>query len=76
MRGKLFFSLLKTTEIFFGSTKMGIFYWEKAFHIGKKNRKNDFTPSETYSSYTPDSNAPEVCACGTGRVGKRAEEGD
>ena len=37
----LFFSLLKTTEICFGSTKMEIFYWEKAFHARKKIiRKN------------------------------------
>ena len=33
------FSLLKTTEICFGSTKMGIFYQEKAFHAGKKSGK-------------------------------------
>ena len=30
------FPLFKTTEICFGSTKMGIFYREKAFHTGKK----------------------------------------
>ena len=36
--------LFKTTEICFGSTKMGIFYREKAFHAGKKIRKNDFAP--------------------------------
>ena len=35
----IFFSLLKTTEICFGSTKMGIFYREKAFHAGKKNQE-------------------------------------
>ena len=46
------FSLLKSTEIFFGSTKMGIFYREKAFHAGK-NRENDFAPSEKYACYTP-----------------------
>ena len=34
-----FFSLFKTTEICFGSTKMGIFYPEKAFHAGKKSGK-------------------------------------
>ena len=34
------------TEICFGSTKMGNFYREKAFHVGKKLRKNDFAPSE------------------------------
>ena len=39
-----FFSLFKTTEICFGSTKMGIFYWKKAFHAVKKIRKNDFAP--------------------------------
>ena len=44
----------QTTEICFGSTKMGIFYREKAFHAGKKIRKNDFAPSEKYSSYAPD----------------------
>ena len=47
------FSLLKTTEICFGSTKMGIFYREKAFHAGKKSRKNDFAPSEKYACYAP-----------------------
>ena len=31
---------------------MGIFYWEKAFHAGKKIWKNDFAHSEKYSSYT------------------------
>ena len=30
---------------------MGIFYQEKAFHVGKKIRKNDFAPSEKFSSY-------------------------
>ena len=47
------FSLLKTMEICFGSTKMGIFYREKAFHVGKKIRKNDFAPSEKYACYAP-----------------------
>ena len=47
------FSLLKTTKICFGSTKMGIFYRENAFHAGKKNRKNDFAPSEKFSCYAP-----------------------
>ena len=57
-RGPLFiflffpFHFSKTTEICFGSTKMGIpgkciSPWEK------KIRKNDFAPSEKYSSYTP-----------------------
>ena len=30
---------------------MGIFYPEKAFHAGKKIRKNDFAPSEKYACY-------------------------
>ena len=47
------FSLLKMTEICFGSTKMGIFYREKAFHAGKKISKNDFAPSEKYACYAP-----------------------
>ena len=47
------FSLLKTTKICFGSTKMEIFYREKAFHAGKKIRKNDFAPSEKYACYAP-----------------------
>ena len=47
------FSLLKTTKICFGSTKMGIFYREKAFHAGKKFWKNDFAPSEKYACYAP-----------------------
>ena len=34
---------------------MEIFYREKSFHAGKKNQeKNDFAPSEKYSSYAPD----------------------
>ena len=36
----------KTTKICFGSTKIEILYREKAFHAGKKIRKNDFAPSE------------------------------
>ena len=47
-------SSLKTTEICSGSTKIGIFYREKAFHAGEKIRKNDFAPFEKYSSYAPD----------------------
>ena len=42
------------TKICFGSTKMEIFYWEKAFHAGKKFKKNDFAPSENFSCYAPD----------------------
>ena len=37
---------------------MGIFYRKKAFHAGKKIRKNDFAPSEKYSSYAPGSRQP------------------
>ena len=48
----VWFSLFKTTEICFGSTKMGIFYREKAFNA-RKNQENDFSPSEKYSSYAP-----------------------
>ena len=33
---------------------MEIFYWEKAFHAGKKNQENDFAPSEKFSCYAPD----------------------
>ena len=47
------FSVLKQTEIYFGSTKIGIFYREEAFHAGKKIRKNDFAPSEKYACYAP-----------------------
>ena len=39
-----FFSLLKTTKICFESNKMGIFYWEKAFHVGKKSGKMTLPP--------------------------------
>ena len=41
-RGEDFFFLLVTFENdgnFFGSTKMGIFYWEKAFKAGKQNQE-------------------------------------
>ena len=44
---------LPATKICFGSTKMEIFYREKAFHAGKKIRKNDFAPSEKFSCYAP-----------------------
>ena len=43
------FSLLKTTKICFVSTKMEIFYREKAFHAGKKIRENDFAPSGKFA---------------------------
>ena len=32
---------------------MEIFYREKAFHAGKKIRKNNIAPSEKFSCYTP-----------------------
>ena len=38
------FSLFKTTEICFGSTKMRIFYRENAFHAGKKSEKMTLPP--------------------------------
>ena len=47
------FSLFKTTQICFGSTKLEIFYREKALHTRKKIRKNDFAPSEKFSCYAP-----------------------
>ena len=54
MRSSLLFffffvlSLFKTAKICFGSTKMEIFYQEKASHAGKKIRKKDFAPSEKF----------------------------
>ena len=39
-----FFSLFKTTEICFGSTRMGIFYQEKSFHAGKKSGNMTLPP--------------------------------
>ena len=32
---------------------MRIFYQEKAFHAREKMTKNDFAPSEKFSSYVP-----------------------
>ena len=43
------FTLLKTTKICFGSTKMGIFYREKAFHTGKKSGKMTLPPQKNMS---------------------------
>ena len=41
------FSLLKTTEICFGSTKMGILYWEKNIsHREKKSGKMALPPQK------------------------------
>ena len=53
-RGLFFFiSLFKTTEICFGSPKWEFCTGKKHFALGK-NRKNDFAPSEKYSSYAYD----------------------
>ena len=38
------FTLFKTTEICFGSTKMGIFYREKHFTPGKNSEKMTLPP--------------------------------
>ena len=45
-KGFFSLSLFKTTEICFGSTKMGI-YREKAFHTGKKTGKLTLPPQKT-----------------------------
>ena len=51
-----FFFFFKTTKICFGSTKIDISYWEKAFHAGKKIRKYDFAPSEKFYCNAPGGN--------------------
>ena len=45
------FSLLKTTETSFGSTKMGNFLpgRDKHYHARKKIKNTDFAPSEAYA---------------------------
>ena len=43
----------KTTEIYFGSTKMEDFLSGKNFTPVEKIRKNDFAPSENFSCYAP-----------------------
>ena len=45
------FLLFETTEFWGESTKMEIFYQEKAFHTSRKIGKSHFAPSEKYSSY-------------------------
>ena len=45
--------VIKRGEDLWISEKMGIFYREKAFHAGKKIRKNDFAPSEKYACHAP-----------------------
>ena len=57
-----FFSLFKTTKICFGSTKIEIFYREKAFHAGRKIRKNDFAPQKNF----PDMPLEKICSSGVG----------
>ena len=48
------FSLLKTTETCFGSTKMGIFYRQKTFHAGKKKKTGKMTlPPQKNMPVTP-----------------------
>ena len=50
---KFFFCFSLFSNLFW-STKMGIFYREKAFHARKKKiRKTDFAPSEKYACYAP-----------------------
>ena len=46
--------LLKTTEICFGSTKMGIFYREKSLSRRYKNQERITLPlREKYACYAP-----------------------
>ena len=48
------FSLFKTMKIFWGATKMEIFFTGKMdFTPGKKSGKIDFAPSEKNSCYAP-----------------------
>ena len=49
----IFLSLFKTIKICFRSTKAEILYREKAFHAGKKIRKNYFAPSENFFLLCP-----------------------
>ena len=42
------FSLFKTTEICFGSTKMEVFYQKKAFHAGIKSAKMTLPPLQNF----------------------------
>ena len=50
--GLFFFHFWKMTEICFGSTKMGIFYWEKISRR-EKNQEKWLCPSEKYACFTP-----------------------
>ena len=47
------FSLFKTTEICLGSTKMGIFGWEKSFHAGEKKSGKKTLPHQKNIPLTP-----------------------
>ena len=51
---------------------MGIFYQEKAFHAGKKIRKNDFAPSEKYACYAPEQGVSSVPALMAKIVGDKS----
>ena len=62
------------TEICFGSTKMGIFYREKAFHAGEKIRKNDFAPSKKYACWDGTQDCSPWC-CNLKSVTKWVSEG-
>ena len=48
-----FFSLLETTEICLGSTKMKIYTGKKSISRREKIGKSDFATPEKYASYTP-----------------------
>ena len=48
--------------------KWKIFYWEKAFHAGKKISKNNFAPSEKFSCYALHLTTPNIEEWGRGEV--------
>ena len=49
------FHFSKRLKFCFGSTKMEIFYREKAFHTGKKSGKMNLPPQKKFSCYAPGS---------------------
>ena len=59
-RGLVFFFFAfhfsKPLKFVFGLPKCEFSTGKKAFHTGKKIRKNDFAPSEKYYSYASDCN--------------------
>ena len=64
-RGPFFFSFFFFFFFYyfasgFGGYQIEIFYREKAFHAGKKIKKNDFAPSEKFSCYAPGANHPTI----------------